>query len=75
MSPTGYCTGVMPATEHVDMEERAHRARRIARVLRHDLDTNPPKDQAVRDEAEARYQRYAAEAAAYEVSLKQARGY
>ncbi len=72
---TGYCTGVMPQSNHIDMEERAHRLRRIARVLRHDLDTNPPKDDAVRKAAEARCQRYSAEAAAHEVELRKARGY
>jgi hypothetical protein len=75
MSPSGYCTGHTPVTDHVTLEERAHRARRIARVLRHDIDNNPPKDIRVLADAEARYRRFAAEAAAYEVELKKARGY
>lgn len=68
-------TGHTPATDHADMEERAHRARTIARALRHDLDKNPPADDQVRADAEARCQRYGDEAAAYEVSLRRARGY
>lgn len=65
---------VIPA-DQLDLSERAHRARAIARVLRHDLDQNPPADARVREEAEARYQRYAAEAAAFEIELKRRRGY
>jgi hypothetical protein len=75
VSATGYCTGYTPATDHETLEERAHRARRIARVLRHDLDRNPPADLTVRAAAEARCRRYGDEAAAFEVALKIARGW
>lgn len=68
-------TGFTPATDHADMTERAHRARCIARALRHDLDNNPPADVQVRADAEARCKRYSAEAAAHEVALRLARGY
>lgn len=68
-------TGHTMATHHQDLVERAHRARTIARALRHDLDNNPPADAAVRVAAEERCTRYGAEAAAYEVELKKARGY
>ncbi len=67
--------GHMPPTAHMDMEARAFRARSIARALRHDLDNHPPKDERVRQEAEARCARYGAEAAAHEVALRLARGY
>lgn len=68
-------SGVIERYEYQELAERAHRARTIARALRHDLDNHPPADAAVRAEAEARCRRYAAEAAAFEVALKRARGY
>lgn len=68
-------TGFILSTLVTDKEDCAYRMRNIARALRHDLDNNPPKDERVREEAEARYQRYADRAAAYEVELKKARGY
>lgn len=68
-------TGHTAATDHQDLVERAHRARNIARALRHDLDNNPPTDARVRADAEARCARYGDEAAAYEVTLRRARGY
>lgn len=65
---------VIPS-DHLELDERAHRARAIARALRHDLDNNPPADARVSKEAELRYRRYGDEAAAFEVELKRVRGY
>lgn len=62
-------------SDQLDLDSRACRARAIARALRHDLDNNPPADAQVRAAAEARCKKYGAEAAAFEIALKHARGY
>ncbi len=60
---------------HVDLEERANRLRRIARVLRHDLESNPPADEMVAGRAWLRVKRFEAEAAEFDARLKAERGY
>jgi hypothetical protein len=57
-------------TAQVDLEERAHRLRRIARVLRHDLENHPPEDEEVAGRAWLRVKRHEAEAAEFEAKLK-----
>lgn len=50
-------TPIIP-TEIADLQERAERARQIARVLRHDIVKNPPEDDGVLRRAVARVEQY-----------------